>query len=79
VVNRPLQTLRLPAYYDFSEYFHPNIDADEAPAHRFLRSVHNITIERGWLRLRQHWGDNVYHEFMKGVEFGIYNNADPIQ
>ncbi|KAK7690805.1 hypothetical protein QCA50_005905 [Cerrena zonata] len=29
------------------------------PAHRFMKSVHNITIERGWLRLRLQWGDNV--------------------
>jgi len=28
------------------------------PAHRFLRSVHNVRIERGWLDLRNAWGYN---------------------
>ncbi|KAF8240540.1 hypothetical protein L208DRAFT_1420399 [Tricholoma matsutake] len=29
------------------------------PAHRFLKSVYNITIEQGWLQLCLHWGGNV--------------------
>ena len=66
------------SYRSCREYFAPNIDREDVPAHRFLRSVHNIVIERGWLRLRSVWGDNVYLEFIKGVEDGTYNEDDPV-
>ncbi|KDQ11750.1 hypothetical protein BOTBODRAFT_176943 [Botryobasidium botryosum FD-172 SS1] len=48
------------------EEFSPHIDIEEVPAHRFLRSVHNILIERGWRLLQIQWGDNVYNEFKRG-------------
>jgi len=67
------------SHHPCSEYFAPDIDSQDVPAHRFLRSVHNIVIERGWLCLRSVWGDNVYVEFMKGVEDGTYNEDDPVQ
>ena len=41
------------------EIFADHLSITELPAHRFLKSIHNITIERGWLRLRLQWGDNV--------------------
>ncbi|KAG2340669.1 hypothetical protein BDR05DRAFT_950211 [Suillus weaverae] len=41
------------------EFFSPNLSTDELPAHQFLKSVHNITIERGWLHVQLQWGDNV--------------------
>ncbi|EGN91665.1 hypothetical protein SERLA73DRAFT_157463 [Serpula lacrymans var. lacrymans S7.3] len=41
------------------EYFSPHLSPDELPAHRFLKSVHNITIEHGWHSLRIQWGDNL--------------------
>jgi hypothetical protein len=47
------------------------------PAHRFLKSIHNITIERGWLRVRVQWGDNVKVFWEAGEE--IYNDMDPRQ
>ncbi|KIJ25003.1 hypothetical protein M422DRAFT_194010, partial [Sphaerobolus stellatus SS14] len=34
------------------EAFFPDFPIDEVPAHRFLRSIHNITIERGWSQLK---------------------------
>ncbi|KAL1938193.1 hypothetical protein VTO73DRAFT_11837 [Trametes versicolor] len=41
------------------EEFAPNLPLAELPAHRFMRSIQNTTIERGWLRLRLEWGDDV--------------------
>ncbi|KIJ41027.1 hypothetical protein M422DRAFT_172686 [Sphaerobolus stellatus SS14] len=46
---------------------------DEIPAHRFLKSVHNIMIERGWHRLHIQWGDTVAYEWNMGIISGIYN------
>jgi hypothetical protein len=51
------------------------LDLDELPAHVFLKSLHNITIERGWLRLRLQWGDNVKVFWEAGSE--IYNRTNP--
>jgi hypothetical protein len=59
------------------EIFHPNLDLTELPAHIYLRSVHNISIERSWLRLRLEWGDNAVIAFEKGKDEGIYNPDDP--
>ncbi|KAJ8579873.1 hypothetical protein M405DRAFT_869891 [Rhizopogon salebrosus TDB-379] len=59
------------------EIFSLNLSTDELPAHRFLKSVHNITIERGWLRVRVQWGDNVKVFWEAGEE--IYNDMDPRQ
>ncbi|KAF5386057.1 hypothetical protein D9615_002423 [Tricholomella constricta] len=61
------------------EHFAPELEVVEfGPAHRFLKSVYNITIERGWMRLRIHWGDNVraYWEVGQGT---IYNSNIPKQ
>ncbi|TFK58765.1 hypothetical protein BDN72DRAFT_966259 [Pluteus cervinus] len=52
-------------------------DVGIGPAHQFLRSVKNITIERGWLRLRMDWVDNVKVEWAAGSD--IYNSGDPKQ
>lgn len=49
------------------------------PAHVYMRSVHNISIERSWLRLRLEWGDNAVQFFNKGIDDGVYNAADPTQ
>jgi len=59
------------------EIFHPEYDNQELPAHRYLRSVHNISIERGWLRLRCELGDNAVLEFEKGEAEGIYQPQNP--
>ncbi len=49
------------------------------PAHVFVKSVYNITIERGWLRLRLTWIDNVKIFFATGTDSGIYDPAIPQQ
>ena len=59
--------------------YHPEIDPVDSPVHRFLKSVFNITIEQGWLRLRMQWCDNIYLQFMKGAGDGIYNESDWLQ
>ncbi|KIJ05969.1 hypothetical protein PAXINDRAFT_20810 [Paxillus involutus ATCC 200175] len=56
------------------EHFSPHLSTDELPAHRFLRSVNNITIERGWLQLRLRWGDNVKVFWEIGCD--VYNDMD---
>jgi hypothetical protein len=62
-----------------SVVFHPDFHNDELPAHVYLRSVHNISVERSWLRLRLDWGDNVVIFFKQGIEDGYYNDQDPDQ
>jgi len=59
------------------EAFAAHLNLDELPAHRFVQSIHNITIERGWLRLRLQWGDNVKIFWDAGV--GLYNSSNPDQ
>ncbi|KAG2133446.1 hypothetical protein BD769DRAFT_1627428 [Suillus cothurnatus] len=56
------------------EHFSPHLSLDELPAHKFLKSVHNTTIERGWLRLRLQWGENVKIFWEAGS--GIYDEMD---
>lgn len=56
-----------------SEILHPEYCSNELPAHVFLRSVHNVTIERSWLRLRMGFGDNAILWFEHGINEGIYN------
>lgn len=59
------------------EAFAPHLDVEVLPAHRFVKSIYNITIERGWLRLRLQWGDNVKVYWEQGA--GIYNDSVPEQ
>ena len=61
------------------EIFHPDFDVHELPAHVYMRSVHDISIERSWLRLRLDWGDNAVIVFEKGKDEGIYNPDNPQQ
>ena len=63
----------------FRENFHSDISITELPAHRYLRSVHNIVIERSWLRLRLEFGDNAVKAFKRGEAEGLYNPNDPEQ
>jgi hypothetical protein len=60
-----------------SESFHPDIDSRETPAHEYVRSVHNIAVERSWLRLRLEFGDSAVICFKKGQEEGIYLSHIP--
>ncbi|KAH9921377.1 hypothetical protein B0H21DRAFT_701632 [Amylocystis lapponica] len=59
--------------------FHEDIDNTELPAHVYLRSVHNISIERSWLRLRIDFGDNAVLFFQRGIDDGVYNPDHPQQ
>ncbi|KAH9997198.1 hypothetical protein BJV77DRAFT_1059059 [Russula vinacea] len=58
------------------ESFADHLSIDELPAHRFLKSIHNITIERGWLRLRLQWGDNIKIFWDAGASVYIESNSD---
>jgi len=60
----------------FRILFHGDIDINEFPAYNYLRSVHNISSERSWLRLRLDFGDNAVLFFHKGIEDGVYNSND---
>ncbi|KIK79777.1 hypothetical protein PAXRUDRAFT_160336 [Paxillus rubicundulus Ve08.2h10] len=74
-VGMLLQTTQVYGFVNaLREYFLPHLLVDELPAHCFLKSVHNITIECGWLPLRQQWGDNVKVFWEAGHE--VYNNMD---
>lgn len=59
----------------FREEFASDLPIDVLPPHKFLQSIYNITIERGWLRLRLDWGENVKIFWDAGS--GIYNASDP--
>ena len=60
------------------ESFAPKLDeVGMGAAHVFLKSIYNITVERGWLRVRLSWGDNVKVFFEAGN--GIYNPTIPKQ
>ena len=56
------------------EYFSPHLDREQLVAHMFLKSVHNITIEKGWLRVRLQWGENVKIFWDAGSD--IYNSTN---
>ncbi|KAJ7501648.1 hypothetical protein B0H11DRAFT_1713461 [Mycena galericulata] len=56
--------------------YHPEYDADEVPAHVYLRSIHNISIERSWYRLRLDFGDNAVLKFQEGIIEGWYKPHD---
>jgi len=58
------------------EILHPEYCSNELPAHVFLRSVHNVSIERSWLRLRMGLGDNAIKWFEYGINEGMYNQYD---
>ena len=58
------------------EIFADHLSIAELPAHRYLRSIHNITIERGWLRLRLQWGDNVKAFWEAGADIYVESNPD---
>ncbi|KAJ6632401.1 hypothetical protein B0H10DRAFT_2159630 [Mycena sp. CBHHK59/15] len=59
--------------------FHPDIDSEELPPHMYLRSVHNISIERQWLRLRLDFGDSSVLNFNQGIADGKYRSSDANQ
>jgi hypothetical protein len=58
------------------ELFADHLSITEIPAHLFFKSIHNITIERGWLRLRLQWGDNVKVFWEAGADIYVESNPD---
>ncbi|KAF8589668.1 hypothetical protein K439DRAFT_1383140 [Ramaria rubella] len=61
------------------EAFSPELPITELPAHQFLQSIRNTTIERGWLRVRLQWSDNIKVIWEEGVQKYEYNSNDPQQ
>ncbi|KAK7055718.1 hypothetical protein R3P38DRAFT_2848678 [Favolaschia claudopus] len=57
-------------------HYHPQYDAPETPAHVYLRSVHNVSVERSWFRLRLDFGDNAVLKFVEGSVQGWYQDDD---
>ncbi|KAM6499101.1 hypothetical protein JOM56_004609 [Amanita muscaria] len=60
----------------FRLIFHGDIKITDVPAYNYLRSIHNISAERSWLRLHLDFGDNAVLFFNKGIEEGVYNSDD---
>ncbi|KIJ38228.1 hypothetical protein M422DRAFT_176939 [Sphaerobolus stellatus SS14] len=58
------------------EAFFPELPVDEVPAHRFLKSIHNITIECGWAQLKFQFDANVDEFWDQGILQGIYDIYD---
>lgn len=54
----------------------PNIEETTRPAHRFLKSIHNIVIEKGWWQLTLRWGHNIVEFYDVGLRDGTYNIND---
>ncbi|KAF7362207.1 hypothetical protein MVEN_00566900 [Mycena venus] len=59
------------------DMFHPGLKEAQIQAHNYLRSVHNIAVERTWLRLRLEFGDTAVLNFNQGIADLKYDNADP--
>lgn len=62
--------------YVNSDMFHPGLSEAQIQAHNYLRSVHNIAVERTWLRLRLDFGDTAVLNFNQGVADLKYNSDD---
>jgi len=51
---------------------------DESPAHRFLKSIHNIVIEKEWWQLTLRWGHSILEFYNAGIKdrtFDINNDT----
>ncbi|KAJ7190707.1 hypothetical protein GGX14DRAFT_407784 [Mycena pura] len=70
-------TLLYGAVNALRERFHPELTAQGInPAHVYVRSVHNVSVERTWLRLRKELGNTVLLDYMAGVNDGVYSDDD---
>ncbi|KAF7372669.1 hypothetical protein MVEN_00130200 [Mycena venus] len=58
------------------DMFHPGLSEAQIQAHNYLRSVHNIAMERTWLRLRLDFGDTAVLNFNQGVADLNHNSDD---
>ncbi|KAJ7833023.1 hypothetical protein B0H14DRAFT_3087727 [Mycena olivaceomarginata] len=59
------------------DMFHPGLKEAQIQAHNYLWNVHNITVERTWLRLRLEFRDTTVLNFNQGIADLKYHNADP--
>ncbi|KAG6866887.1 hypothetical protein C0993_007386 [Termitomyces sp. T159_Od127] len=59
------------------EKYHPELDNDIIPAHRYLPSTRNVAAEQNWLQLRVKFGDTAVLAYRKGEDDGIYNPTNP--
>ena len=59
------------------EFFHP--DESDVAAHSYVKSVHNISVERSWRHLGDDWGASAVRAFLAGVNNGDYHEDDPHQ
>lgn len=46
---------------------------DGSPAHRFLKSIHNIVIEKGWWQLTLRWGHSILEFYNHGIKDGTFD------
>lgn len=67
------------ANFLYRQCFHPDVNGHVLPPHNYVRSVHNISVERSWLRLRLDFGNNAVTVFKQGVNDGVYNSANGLQ
>ncbi|KAG8894760.1 hypothetical protein FRB99_001007 [Tulasnella sp. 403] len=58
------------------DIFAPDLQSDELPAHRFLKSINNITIERGWRQLRENIVENIALTWQAGEDRYIETNVN---
>jgi len=64
--------------YFRSQIFFSQYDLKELPAHIYLQSVHNISIEWSWRHLCVDFGDNTVLEYWKGEHSGIFRFDIPL-
>ena len=64
-------------YQTFRETFAADLPITILAARKFFKSIHNMTIEHGWLRLHLQWGDNVIFFWEAGRD--LYDPLDPVQ
>lgn len=60
-----------------SDAFHPEINGVLTPAHIYVRSIHNISIEHSWLHLHLEFGDSTVIVFKKAEDDGVYLSHIP--
>src|ERR1700753_179958 len=61
------------------DIYHSELSDAGIAAHQYLRSIHNIQVERNWKFLRYDFGDNAVLVFEQGVAAGRYDATDPDQ
>ncbi|KAF5319802.1 hypothetical protein D9611_012894 [Ephemerocybe angulata] len=55
------------------EFFSPDYPLDELQAVRYMRSIHNISVERSWGRMKIEWGNNAVNIYQTGIQEGKFD------